>query len=333
MSTRINLDALIAKFDDIEIEENRSWVELHEKIVEYRKNNSLTISDFLKASGLNYHKSYFKQLACNTGYKLSPSKTEGSTGREFTDAVCEFFKNDVKTTFFEDSLSVLIEDWVLDNHDKLETMKILSIDFLDSKINIHVLDGCVISNEEIFQLMSDDGINVAFEEITSVGTGTTVLFKGRIITLTAKHVCHTYTGEVESLEEINPLTGKYLLASPTEVFGFIVNRFKCPHIDFAFVCPFSDRMLHISYTNSLSRRIIISKWWNDSWPNSLEYIRGRPLIKDGWTDNWINFRGGFPKCVILHSWQRIVSICCGWRFWITNWCVFKKQWKLLVWLS
>ena len=42
-------------------------------------------------------------------------------------------------------------------------------------------------------------------------------------------------------------------------------------------------MLHISKTNSLSRRIIISKWWNNSLPYSLEYIyiRGRQLIKDG----------------------------------------------------
>ena len=129
-SRQIDLNALIAKFEAIDIAENVPWVSLHEKIVDYRK-KKLTISDFLKACGLNSDKSYFKQLACNTGHKLIPSKLDGSVGKEFTDAVTEFFKPDATITVEqqEQSLAVLIEEWVLDNCDMLEEMKIQSIAF------------------------------------------------------------------------------------------------------------------------------------------------------------------------------------------------------------
>ena len=315
MSRQNDINALTAKFEAANISsENASWLPIHTKIIEYRKEKKMTISYFLKACGLNSDRSYFKQLACTTGYKVIPSNVDGSVGKEFTDAVKIFFESEAlllsgsTSQKQDDSLSVLIEDWMVDNYDMLEEMEIQDIDCLGSKIRIHVLDGCTKTNEEILKLLGD-GINrqeiinaatpstrinstllaaaksplaLRFKDPTDVGTGTTVYFKGHIVTLTAKHVCgKEYSDVVLSLEDEDPLTGKYKMDSETAEFGFIANEFKCPQADFAFVCPYPNMMFNVSYTNNLKRPIIINKWWDESLQNRLHKILGKVLIKDG----------------------------------------------------
>lgn len=178
MSRQNDINALTAKFEAAKISSsaNASWLPIHTKIIEYRKEKKMTISNFLKACGLNSNRSYFKQLACTTGYKGIPSNVDGSVGKEFTDAVNIFFESEAlllsgsTSQKQDDSLSVLIEDWMVDNYDMLEEMEIQDIDYLGSKIRIHVLGGCTKTNEEILKLLGD-GINR--QEIINAATPST----------------------------------------------------------------------------------------------------------------------------------------------------------------
>ena len=176
MSRQNDINALTAKLEAANISSaNASWLPIHTKIIEYREEKKMTISNFLKACELNSDRSYFKQLACTTGYKVIPSNVDGSVGKEFTDAVKIFFESEAflsgsASQKQDDSLSVLIEDWMVDNYDMLEEMEIQDIDILGSKIRVHVLDGCTKTNEEILKLLGD-GINR--QEIINAATPST----------------------------------------------------------------------------------------------------------------------------------------------------------------
>jgi hypothetical protein len=149
---------------------------MHEKIQATRKNNGLTISEFLKECGIPVDDSYCKQLCSKGGSKMHPSNRPGSKGKSFRNTMKSFLTSsvsrvDISSLFLED----IIEDWVMDNCQTLDGMGIATIrldpksfrlskavsnpqETIEILLTVVVFDQCESSNEEIVALLLDDDV-------------------------------------------------------------------------------------------------------------------------------------------------------------------------------
>lgn len=143
------------------------WEELYAKIQKEKKENNLSISQFLISCGLSPYRSYFQQLCSNSNIpsNISPSNKEGSLGREFRDAVNNYFekiKNNGKPIQKKEiEFSRILSDWRLDNYCELQCKNISDI-FCSKKNNydiiVHVYQNCTLQNEDIIKMLMSDNI-------------------------------------------------------------------------------------------------------------------------------------------------------------------------------
>eukprot|EP01040_Poterioochromonas_malhamensis_P015730 gene15730-17661_t len=152
---------LIENFELLQVQDD-DWDELHKKILDERTQKNLTITDFLVSCGLDPDRSYFKQLCCRTTRRLHPSKRRNSPGREFRDAVANYFAGLVTASSLPpQSLDILIEEWCLDNRPRLRANKISDIRLVDpnsTDLVVYVYAECTLSDDDIMTMLKEDSI-------------------------------------------------------------------------------------------------------------------------------------------------------------------------------
>jgi hypothetical protein len=84
-----------------------NWPALHERIIQYRKNNNLSVSKFLFLCDIPIT-SYHKQLCCESGRNISPSEKPGSIGQQFTLKVNGYFDKYEVTDIIGDITDLLL---------------------------------------------------------------------------------------------------------------------------------------------------------------------------------------------------------------------------------
>ena len=154
---------LLENFELLQVQDD-DWDDLHKKILEERAQKNLTITEFLVSCGLDPDISYFKQLCCKTPRRLHPSKRRNSAGREFRDAVANYFAGAGQATASpslspRQSLESIIEDWCLDNRPRLREKEISDIRLVNptsTDLHVNVYDGCTLSDDEIMTMLKDD---------------------------------------------------------------------------------------------------------------------------------------------------------------------------------
>ena len=89
------MDSLVEELSRLDVDSE--WLDLHAKIVLFRSQHQITISNFLRVCELNPNKAYFKQLCTSTGCKLRPSRRNRFVGREFRDKVAAMFDKEFES--------------------------------------------------------------------------------------------------------------------------------------------------------------------------------------------------------------------------------------------
>jgi hypothetical protein len=150
---------LIETFELLQVQDD-DWNELHKKILDERTQKNLTITDFLVSCGLDPDRPYFKQLCCRTTRRLHPSKRRNSPGREFRDAVANYFAGQAKASALPPQpLHIIIEEWCLDNRPRLRENKISDIHMVNpnsTDLVVYVYAECTLSDDDIMTMLKAD---------------------------------------------------------------------------------------------------------------------------------------------------------------------------------
>lgn len=152
----------VAMFQLKLLEKDDEWDSLRAKILDERKQKNLSITDFLVSCGLNSKTPYFKQLCCKAPHRSFPSNRENTRGREFRDAVTNYFAEGVAPTHsMQLSIGTAISEWCLDNYVQLQNSGILCIrlvaqDSNSANLAVYVLDCCNLSDGDIENWLTSD---------------------------------------------------------------------------------------------------------------------------------------------------------------------------------
>lgn len=158
-----------------QLEIDDDWKELHEKVIEYREANGLTISAFLRRCSLPPNNAYYKQLTSRGGEKITPSKRMRSVGREYREkatalvyAAGDQTIGDLDVQESED-LDTMLSDWNVDNYEELRAIGVTAVSldrtgevqFITHQLQNSTADNSVIAD----MLASDAGIITALKKI------------------------------------------------------------------------------------------------------------------------------------------------------------------------
>jgi hypothetical protein len=142
------------------------WQDIHERIINFRGKNRISIKPFLSMCGLPINRSYFQQLCCKTGSNLHPSGNVGSPGKQFLDAVKSFFQN--SEPFIQTSggnMDDLLCDLKLEHNDELQDLGISGI-VLRDEIHSIVISCLAKAKEEEIHSYLKEKLGVEVDEIT-----------------------------------------------------------------------------------------------------------------------------------------------------------------------
>lgn len=123
------------------------WQLIHDKIVNYRIENNVTIKRFLELCDLP-PKSYYQQLCSAGGENIHPSNKPDSVGRKFLDAVTMFFEKQSVHPPHELRMDGIVTDLNLDSIDDLRQLGIfrLGIDVDKTTLTVNCSDTAVETN-------------------------------------------------------------------------------------------------------------------------------------------------------------------------------------------
>lgn len=112
---------------------DEEWIALHQWAYDYRKDNNITIREFLDILGLEYRSSFLQYL-CKTGLKNIPSKREGTMGNLLRCAIRRAKNNEItlrqSESSFEERVQYCMEEYIHQGEHGVENLciKVTSID-------------------------------------------------------------------------------------------------------------------------------------------------------------------------------------------------------------
>jgi hypothetical protein len=308
------LDPLFAALKKLSIHDMRAiedldWKDTHQKIMDFRDKEKLTIIGFLKFCGLD-SRSYFQQLCCRTGSMSNPSRRKGSSGAAFLMKVKEVLIDKPLPDHLDiepEDLFEYVYEWFQDNRLKLKEKGIteLSLSFKNPKlISVVNRETCELTKEHIFNLMKADprlkkeiaedfemtiltmrpAINtpVALLCNSGAGTGTVLNVRGSPFALTCAHVVGTLSqigSKISYIPEKDEATSKYSFCADGPFFGNVV--FVSSDNDFGLLSPSPNLSLVLNKVDGFPFPLRLEKFWGDDNRNGVAFLSGKKVCKHG----------------------------------------------------
>lgn len=261
---------------------DEEWLLLHAWALEYRRQNKLTVSDFMEVFGIEKTSTFVQYLSVG-GAKRKVSKKDGSVGLQLREKLVEARETCSSISLHslkEKSTTEKIKNIVEENTIELSSKGILSVFPFDERY-INIFADRTIRQDQSLDTLHEDLITVLGEIVrpftisnvkwcepcsyfsplclsnataTKVGTGTIVSVNDQTFVLTARHVVNNIDDETIYCKNSQSFSSQKICRNSRQSpFGISIEEFWHTTCDVAVIVPSANiiPLLNANITNHI----------------------------------------------------------------------------------